>query len=74
MGCCFQGKAQTKWDKSVAKVDVANRTEETFKDAQQDYLKAIANAKNLGDCLICQLRVRLKPAAMPFDDYCDQRN
>eukprot|EP00957_Ditylum_brightwellii_P184316 14039316-Ditylum_brightwellii.AAC.1 len=69
MGRCFQGKAQTKWDKSVTKVDVANRTEDTFKDAQQDYLAAIANVKNLGDYLICQLRVRSKPAAMPFDDY-----
>eukprot|EP00957_Ditylum_brightwellii_P002874 220572-Ditylum_brightwellii.AAC.1 len=34
MGCCFQGKAQTKWDKSITKVDVMNRTEETLKDAQ----------------------------------------
>eukprot|EP00957_Ditylum_brightwellii_P039387 2979202-Ditylum_brightwellii.AAC.1 len=74
MGCCFQGKAQTKWDKSVMKVDVANRTEDTFKDAQQDYLEAIANVKISGDCLSCQLRVRLKPAATPFDNYCDRRN
>eukprot|EP00957_Ditylum_brightwellii_P153641 11692614-Ditylum_brightwellii.AAC.1 len=74
MGRCFQGKAQTKWDKSVAKVEVANRTEDTFKDAQRDYLEAIANVKNLGNCLIRQLRVRSKPAAMPFDDCCDRRN
>ena len=74
MGRCFQGKAQTKWTKVIAKVDESSRTADTFKDAQKDYLEAIAEIKNLGDCLIRQLRDRSKPAAMALDDYIDRRD
>ena len=74
MGRCFQGKSQTKWSKVITKVAVNDRSTDNFLEAQRDYLEAIAEVKNLGDCVIRQLRDRAKPAAMAFDDYIDRRN
>ena len=74
MGKCFQGNALTKWTKAVSKVEEASCTVDTFLQAQQDYLEAVAGVKNLGDCLIQQLCDRAKSAAMSFNDYIDRRD
>ena len=51
-GRYVQGKASMKWSKVLKKYPVADRTEDTFKSAQHDYLKEIAKVKNLGDMVI----------------------
>ena len=73
LGHCFQGQAETKWAAIVAKVLPEDRTLATLREAKMEYLEAVANIKNLGDCVIRQLRDRMKPALMPFDDYIDRR-
>ena len=74
MNRCFQGKALTKWTKVADKVALDDRTADTFKVTQQEYLESLAKIKNLGDCLIRQLRDRSKPSPMPFNDYIDRRD
>ena len=72
-GRCLQHKAKTKWDEVMGNFPEDERSEETFKEAVQEYLERVANIKNLGDVLIRQLRLSTKPAAMKFDDYLARR-
>ena len=74
MGRCFQGKALTKWKKVASNVALADLTPETFEETWKDYLEAVAEIKNIGDCLIIQLRDLAKPEPMSFNDYLDRRN
>ena len=64
----------TKWSKAIGTVDDKDRTEDTFKESRIRYLENVAETKNLGDCLIRQLRDRQKPATMSFYDYLDRRD
>ena len=68
-GDCLQGKALVKWKDvlSTKHMPVADRTELTFAEALCDYLEAVANLKNLGDCLIRQKRSLKKPVWLDFD-------
>lgn len=70
-GDCLQGKALVKWKDvlSTKHMPVADRTELTFVEALCDYLEAVANQKNLGDCLIRQKRSLKKPVWLDFDEY-----
>ena len=72
MGRCFQGKASTKFSKAISTVNPANINANIFKESQKDYLENISEIKNLGDCIIRQLRDLAKTAAMDFDDYLDR--
>ena len=74
MGRCFQVKASTKWQKVASNVALADLNPETFEETCKDYLEAVAEIKNLGDCLIRQLRDRAKPVPMSFNEYLDRRN
>ena len=74
MSRCFQNRALTKWMKVADKVALDDRTADIFRVTQQEYLESLAEIKNLGDCLIRQLRDRAKPAPMPFNDYIDRRD
>ena len=71
---CFRGQALIKWNLVVEKVKPDARTEETFKEAQRDYLEAVAEYQYLGDFLILALRDRVRPSIMPFDRYIDRRD
>ena len=74
MPMCFQDKALSKWNKVAGKVAAADRTAETFKAAQKDYLEEISGIKNLGNCIIRLLASqRAKPCPMSFNDYLDRR-
>ena len=63
------GKALVKWKDvlSTKHMPVADRTELTFAEALCDYLEAVANLKNLGDCLIRQKRSLKKPVWLDLD-------
>ena len=67
MGRCFQHQAKTIWDQVADKFTADNLTVDTFLNAQRDYLKMVAECKNIGDCLIRQLQDRAKPAVMKID-------
>ena len=69
MGRCFQHQAKTNWDQAADKVKATDRTEQSFLKAQQDYLETVADCKNVGDCLIRQLRDHAKPAVMKIDEF-----
>jgi hypothetical protein len=71
-GDCLQGKGAAKWKDVLTKYPVADRTADTFKDAQRDYLEKVAGVKKLGDFIIRQLDNR-KPATMPMEDYMARR-
>mmetsp|Transcript_5824 Transcript_5824/g.9968 ORF Transcript_5824/g.9968 Transcript_5824/m.9968 type:complete len:570 (+) Transcript_5824:162-1871(+) len=73
-GRCLQGKASTKWNKVLKRYPVVDRTEDTFKSAQQDYLESVAEIKNLGDMVIRQLRDLHKPMFLPVEGYIDRRD
>ena len=52
---------------------VADRTVESFKEAQKDYLEKVDGITKLGDIIIRQLEFVKKPASLPIDEYLARR-
>jgi len=51
-GHCLQGKAASHWAAVLMNYPVADRTVESFKEAQKDYLEKVAVIAKLGDVII----------------------
>ena len=73
LGQCFQAKAIMYWSDTLAKYPEDERTLETFREAQKDYLEKVAGHTNLGDDLIRQLDSLKRPALLTVPDYMDRR-
>ena len=71
MGQCFQGVGLTKWTSIIAKQcpNDADCTMSNFNECIRDYLEAVASFPNIGNQLICWLRMSKKPALMPMHKF-----
>ena len=66
-GRCLQGKAATKWAAVLSKQPaVADRTADTFLDAQKKYLEEVAGIEYLGNVIIHMVCRLNKPAPVIF--------
>ena len=70
-GECLQGKALVKWRAVLLEkhMPVEDRTVDSFKEAQADYLESVEKIKKLGNVLIRQQRNLKRPAWMEYDEY-----
>ena len=69
-GNCLQGKASTHWDTVLAEYPEDDRTVDTFKEAQKDYLEKVAGDYGaLGDCILRFKDKVRKPAALPYNTF-----
>jgi hypothetical protein len=68
---CFQDVGLTKWTSVIAKEcpNKADCTKANFDECIKDYLKAVTGFPNVGDQLICWLRMAKKPAIMPMHEF-----
>ncbi len=71
LGQCFQDVGLTKRTSVVAKQcpNNADCTKSNFNECIRDCLEAIAGFPNIGNQLICWLRMAKKPALMPMHEY-----
>ena len=72
-GQCLQGKAASHWAAVLLNYPVPDRTVESFKEAQKDYLEKVAVITKLGDVIIRQLEFTKKPASLPLEEYLARR-
>ena len=69
-GWCLQGKAAAKWAAVLSKQPaVADRTADTFLDAQKKYLEEVSGIEYLGNVIIRMLPCLNKPAPVIFEEY-----
>jgi hypothetical protein len=68
---CFQDVGLTEWTSVIAKQcpNNADRTKATFDECIRDYLEAVTGFPNIGNQLICWLRMAKKPALMPMHKF-----
>jgi hypothetical protein len=71
LGQCFQDIGLTEWTNIVTKrcPDNADCTKANFNECIRDYLEAVAGFPNIGNQLICWLRMAKKPAPMPMHEF-----
>jgi hypothetical protein len=71
LGQCFQDVGLTEWTSIVAKryPDNADCTKANFNKCIRDYLEALAGLPNIGNQLICWLRMAKNPALMPMHKF-----
>ncbi len=67
---CLHGQAAAKWALVIAEQPVMTRDVASFLEAQEDYLERVQGVKQLGNCIICQLRQNRKSVELLFEDYC----
>ncbi len=70
-GQCFQEVGLTEWTSVIAKQcpDDADCTEANFNKCIRGYLEAVAGFFNIGNQLICWLRMAKNPALMPMHKF-----
>jgi hypothetical protein len=71
MGQYFQYVGLTKWTSVIAKQCSSNadHTKANFDKCTKDYLEVVASFPNIGNQLICWLRMSKKPALMPMHKF-----
>ncbi len=68
-GCCLQGQGTAKWELVITEQPVAMRDVASFFKPHRDYLECVQGLKQLGNCIIRQLRLNRKPPELLFEDY-----